>query len=81
MRLIDADALLKGKTDHEMISTHLIYNAPTVGEHTREMVGIWILRDLFRCECSSCGCIIERESNYCPRCGARFVRRQSNETD
>lgn len=29
-RLIDADALLKGKTDHEMISTHLIWNAPTV---------------------------------------------------
>ena len=30
MRLIDADELLKGKTDHEMISTHLIFNAPTV---------------------------------------------------
>ena len=30
MRLIDADALLKHKTDHDMISTHLIYNAPTV---------------------------------------------------
>lgn len=30
MRIIDADELLKGKTDHEMISTHLIYNAPTV---------------------------------------------------
>ena len=29
-RLIDADELLKHKTDHEMISTHLIYNAPTV---------------------------------------------------
>ena len=30
MRLIDADALLKHRTDHDMISTHLIYNAPTV---------------------------------------------------
>ena len=30
MRLIDADALLKGKNDHEMISTHRIWNAPTV---------------------------------------------------
>lgn len=30
MRIIDADELLKGRTDHEMISTHLIYNAPTV---------------------------------------------------
>lgn len=30
MRLIDADALLKGRTDHEMISTHLVWNAPTI---------------------------------------------------
>ena len=30
MRLIDADRLLKGKKDHELISTHLIWNAPTV---------------------------------------------------
>lgn len=29
-RLIDADELLKGHQDHEMISTHLIWNAPTV---------------------------------------------------
>ena len=29
-RLIDADALLKYKSDHETISTHLIYNAPTI---------------------------------------------------
>lgn len=31
-RLIDADELLKHKTDHEMISTHLVWNAPTVIE-------------------------------------------------
>lgn len=30
MRLIDADALLKHKDDHEMISTHLVWNAPTI---------------------------------------------------
>lgn len=30
MRLIDADALLKHKSDHETISTHLIWNALTV---------------------------------------------------
>ena len=30
MRLIDADALLKGREDHELISTHLIWNAPTI---------------------------------------------------
>ena len=31
-RLIDADKLLKNKTDHETISTHLVWNAPTVIE-------------------------------------------------
>ena len=30
MRLIDADALLEGREDHEMISAHLIWNAPTI---------------------------------------------------
>ena len=30
--LIDADELLKYKTDHEMISTHTLYNAPTILE-------------------------------------------------
>lgn len=30
MRLIDADKLLEGRKDHEMVSTHLIWNAPTV---------------------------------------------------
>ena len=30
MRLIDADRLLKNKDDHDMISTHIIYNLPTV---------------------------------------------------
>ena len=30
MRPIDADALLEGREDHEMISTHLIWNAPTI---------------------------------------------------
>lgn len=30
MRPIDADALLRGKEDHDRISTHVIYNAPTI---------------------------------------------------
>ena len=30
MRLIDADALLEGRQDHEMISTHMIWNSPTI---------------------------------------------------
>ena len=31
-RLIDANELLKGKSDHDTISTHEIWNAPTVIE-------------------------------------------------
>ena len=38
VRLIDANALLKGKDDHEMISTHLIWNAPSLN-------GYYIARD------------------------------------
>ena len=30
MRLIDADELLKGYQDHEPVSSHIIWNAPTV---------------------------------------------------
>jgi hypothetical protein len=30
MRLIDADELLVGTLDHDQISTHLVYNAPTI---------------------------------------------------
>ena len=37
-RLIDANRLLKGKTDHDMISTHLIYNALTVDAIPRESI-------------------------------------------
>lgn len=36
MRLIDADALLEGREDHEMISTHLIWNAPTIDAVEKE---------------------------------------------
>lgn len=35
-RLIDADALLEGRQDHEMISTHLIWNAPTIDAVEKE---------------------------------------------
>lgn len=44
-RLIDADALLKGHQDHEMISTHLVWNAPTVEaipiSFIKEIIRIW----------------------------------------
>lgn len=30
MRLVDADRLLRRRQDHDLISTHLIFNAPTV---------------------------------------------------
>lgn len=77
-RLIDADELLKYKTDHEMISTHLIYNAPTVdAEPVRH--AYWIRHEDWEeeggCgwECSECGMGSEVDYKYCMRCGARMV--------
>ena len=43
MRLIDADKLLQFKTDHEMISTHQIWNAPTI-----EAIPIKFIRDTIK---------------------------------
>ena len=53
MRLIDADELLKHKTDHDTISTHLIYNAPTVD-------AVPVIR------CKDCKkFVVEEEQAYC----------------
>lgn len=76
-RLIDADELLKYKTDHDMISTHLIYNAPTVdAEPVRH--GQWLSREegvvypfWERYTCSVCGKHAD-DTDYCPHCGARM---------
>ena len=72
MRLIDADALLKGRQDHTYISTHEIWNASTVDpiKHGRWVwVNGWV-------SCSVCGCEPPSEtnitSNYCPNCGAKM---------
>ena len=72
-RYIDADALLKGHEDHELISTHLIWNASTADvEPVRH--GPWI-NDIGYAgwTCSECG---DHEGNktdkYCPNCGARM---------
>ena len=74
-RYIDADALLKGKDDHEMISTHTIWNAPTadVRENVRgrweyvqydsPQIGNW--------NCSACRAInVAGTTDFCPNCGA-----------
>lgn len=84
MRMIDADALLKHKDDHEMISTHLIWNAPTV----EPKQGKWIRKESWSrgvgmgevygwyFECSACGCLSEGSvndaGNFCPNCGCRM---------
>lgn len=87
MRLIDADRLLKFKTDHEMISTHLIWNAPTVdADPVRH--GHWILKEDYLARCSNCGHqTFERKvvdcwadqywdrfemPRYCSNCGAKM---------
>lgn len=78
MRLIDADALLKGKQDHTYISTHLIWNAPTVdAEPIRH--GKWeydVKTAGFKC--TECGHRIWSMTSeiasvkYCPYCGAKM---------
>lgn len=85
-RLIDADALLKGYQDHEMISTHIIWNAPTV-EVAPVRHGFW---DVYKWRddkespnteltCSVCGITFfspndlnADEFHYCPNCGAKM---------
>lgn len=73
MRLVDADALLKGKQDHEMISTHIIWNAPTIeAEPIRH--GKWIFLENWETfECSVCGRgAIRNNYPYCMWCGAKM---------
>lgn len=77
-RYIDADKLLKGYEDHELISTHLIWNAPTA-DVVEIRHGYWkVYKDLgYRFvknyQCSECGDIIgDVNYNYCPNCGARM---------
>lgn len=77
-RLIDADELLKYKSDHEMISTHLIFNAPTV-DAVPVRHGQWLSREegcvypfWERYTCSACGKHADN-TEYCPHCGARMV--------
>ena len=69
MRLIDADELLKGKEDHQMISTHLIWNAPTV-DAVPIKVARWKGRGFGDYECSLCCEITNGKPRYCPNCGA-----------
>ncbi len=79
MRLIDADALLEGREDHEMISTHLIWNAPTIdAEPVRH--GHWINigyeghDGIYYCSC--CGASDKHYSirivPYCWNCGSKM---------
>ena len=88
-RYIDADALLKNKTDHEMISTHLIYNAPTADVVERKR-GEWIKIDKYdkesNVQCSVCLeefdyidgvcylCHGYELPLFCPNCGAEMLK-------
>ena len=94
MRLIDADALLKHKSDHETISTYLIWNAPTVdAEPVRH--GKWLDSETFKrpwfrhhiFECSVCRNTLDMDgvnagrgdANYCPNCGAKMDEERKEE--
>lgn len=87
MRPIDADALLKGKEDHEMISTHLIFNAPTL-DVKPVIRGKWLsvsnATSIY--SCSKCGRIVEKDPvedlqidyPYC-HCGADMRESEGKE--
>lgn len=80
-RYIDADKLLKGYEDHELISTHLIWNAPTA-DVVEVRHGHWEEQQpryrLYKCSVCNKVCFAEMWGdetvlyNYCPNCGARM---------
>ena len=77
MRLIDVDALLEGRQDHEMISTHTIWNAPTIeAEPVRHGRWIYIRNSSFNplkiCECSVCHRKTYGSLDFCGNCGAKM---------
>ena len=82
MRPIDADALLKGKDDHEMISTHLIFNAPTL-DVKPVIKGKWIFKhgdsDIYCSECDEAYDEIPGKFNFCPNCGADMRESEDKE--
>lgn len=85
MRPIDADALLKGKDDHEMISTHLIFNAPTL-DVKPVIKGKWLKKyDYFYCSvcdnmADDCdGLEGHATRNYCSYCGADMRESEDKE--
>lgn len=91
-RYIDADALLKGYEDHELISTHLIWNAPSA-DVVEVRHGKWewasCTYDRVPCEkeyiCSCCHHKVithgdgEPWEKYCSNCGAKMDKEQEHE--
>lgn len=51
-----------------------IKNLPTEDKTTR--CGHWFDIGSLSCRCSNCGCKSNRESKYCPNCGATMTEQQ-----
>ena len=80
-RYIDVDELLKGRQDHEMISTHLIWNAPTVDvveRKKRKWIRIKIDDAYYLWRCSNCDMKTAFYCNFCPNCGADMRERSED---
>ena len=82
MRLINADRLLEGREDHTYISTHEIWNAPTVDAEPIKH-GTWTRPSrpkTYERFCSCCGgkswYCGTGDYAYCPNCGAKMDKKE-----
>ncbi len=87
-RLIDADKLCDevykwcdiNSDKYEFIE--LIKEAPTILMPHETVTGHWIVWDTssydWTYKCDKCGSIARKQSNYCPKCGAKMVELQES---
>ncbi len=50
----------------------ILCDLPTIDPEELRPVGHWYDKGSLSCRCSRCGCKNDRESHYCPICGARM---------
>ena len=64
---------LSDYTEHDVVHADDINSLPTYSYSERpkeDTYGEWIDKGSLSCRCSECGCKNDKESNFCPNCGA-----------